>query len=181
MTSNENSKPSLPHPFLMDKAMPLIRTISVPSISSLSTSSFKCDPAKIRELEILGPVEYVYIWGRPVSMVLHREGLGGVVGGAREETKCWVVTMLYRRLASSGFSYVHTSFSSSSSGGEGRECAATLDSSSGIGTDGVTGTVKPKTKGGIHSVQLVPSFTNEGLRHVTLYVHCNSCFKNHIT
>ena len=47
----------------------------------------------------------------------------------------------------------------------GREHAATLDSSSGIGTDRVTGTIKPKIKGGIHSVQLVPSFTNEGLWH----------------
>ena len=168
--SDEKSKSSLPHPFLMDKTTPLIGTISVPSISSSSTSSFKRDPAKTTELEILGPVEY--IWGQPVSVVLHGDGGGGAGGGAREETKCWVVTMLYRRLASSGFSYVHTS-SSSSSGGEGRERAATIDPSSGIGTDRVSGTVKPKTKGGIHSVQLVPSFTNEGLWHIALHaVHC---------
>ena len=100
--------------------------------------------------------------------------MGG--GGAREETKCWVVTMLYRGLASLFFLYIHTS-SSSSSGGKGREHAATIDPSSGIGTDRVTGTVKPKTKGGIHSVQIVPSFTNEGLLHVTLHVvHCICVF-----
>ena len=97
-------------------------------------------------------------------MVLHGDGVSGAGGGAREGTKCWVVMMLYRRLALSGFSYVHTS-SSSSSGGEGRERAATLDPSSGIGTDRVTGTVQPKIKGGLHNVQLVPSFTNEGLWH----------------
>ena len=64
--------------------------------------------------------------------------------------------------SSSGFSYVHTS---SSPGGEGKGCAATIDPCSGVSTDRVTGTVKKKTKGGIHSVQLVhvPSFTNEGL------------------
>ena len=36
-------------------------------------------------------------------MVLHGDGVSGAGGGAREGTKCWVVMMLYRRLALSGF------------------------------------------------------------------------------
>ena len=73
--SDKKSKSNLPHPFeLMNKTTPLIGTISVPSISSSSMSSFKCDPAKTTELEILGTMEY--IWGQPVSVVLHGGGGG---------------------------------------------------------------------------------------------------------
>ena len=149
---DEKTKSSLPHPFLKDKTTPLISTISVSSIS-LSSSSFKKDSSKT-ELEILGPVEY--IWGQPVSVVLH----GDAGGGANEETKCWVVTMLYRRLASSGFSYVHTSSSLSGTSSETRDRSSTVDGVT--GGDGMSaGHTKSRTKGGIHSVQLVPTFTNE--------------------
>ena len=97
--SDEKSKSNLPHPFeLMNKTTPLIGTISVPSILSLSMSSFKCDPAKTTELEILG------LWStygdNQFLWFYMGGGWGGAGGGAREETKCWVVTMLYRGLAS---------------------------------------------------------------------------------
>ncbi|XP_019858362.1 PREDICTED: uncharacterized protein LOC109586604 [Amphimedon queenslandica] len=149
---DDKTKPNLPRPFLKDKTTPLIGTISISSISS-SSSSFKKDSSKT-ELEILGPVEY--IWGQPVSVVLH----GDTGGGANEETKCWVVTMLYRRLASSGFSYVHTSSSLSGANSETRDRSSSVDGAP--GWDSVSAPyTKSRTKGGIHSVQLVPTFTNE--------------------
>ena len=148
-----------PHPTSNDHLN--IGTITLPAIKQ-SMSEVKRDASK-HELEVLGPVEYV--WGQPLSVVLHKE--------AGTHIKCWVLTMLYRRLASSGFAYVHsitheTKEKSATLGSADplRRRATTMYTKSDVGGDVCRG----RTKGGIHSVQLVPTFAQGIYQFVYMYV-----------
>lgn len=128
-------------------SLPNVGTLSLPSITQSFNNYSKKDPYK-HELEVLGPVEYV--WGQPLSVSVHEQSSG---------CRCWLLTMLYKRLPSSGFAYVHTSVFA-----ESREKASTH----GGGVQGELGrrrtatvsegSLLKRTKGGIHTVQLVPTF-----------------------
>lgn len=145
----------LPSDIIGERRLPIVSTVTLPSISRTSSASRR-DTSK-HELEVLGPVEYV--WGQPLSVVLHRE--------AGEGTRAGVLTMLYKRLPSSGFAYVQHVQSSDNKGGSIADGGGGGDGkrrhtiSSGSSGDGSISSRPKKTKGGIHSVQLVPTFNGE--------------------
>lgn len=132
-----------------------VSTITLPAITHAITEARK-DSGK-HELEVLGPVEYV--WGQPLTTVTQDE-LG-------VNAKCRALTMLYRRFASTGYAYVHVSKENSLSRGVSAYDPMKQRSS----TMGGRSTISPggwgsKHRGGIHSVQLVPTLAATGLIHL---------------
>jgi hypothetical protein len=123
-----------PFPFAFDRS-PDVGSVTMPTvIKSMGTG--RRDTGK-HELEVLGPVEY--IWGQPLSVTMHNDSAG----------ECCPLTMFYKRLASSGFAYIHSLSTEVPDGIEEsirRRAMTSYDAP------------KPRTKGGIHSVQLVPTF-----------------------
>ena len=137
-----------------------VSTITLPTITR-AVGEARRDSGK-HELEVLGPVEFV--WGQPLTIHLQDE-LG-------ENAKCQGLTMLYRRFASSGYAYIHVS---SNENNLPRAAAAASDGvkqrSATLGSSGasVGGGSGGKHRGGIHSVQLVPTLTVSGDVHYSLY------------
>lgn len=113
-----------------------LSTLSLPAIKR-ATNTVKTDKDK-HELEILGPVEYV--WGHPLSVTLHQEG-----------ARCWPLTMLYRRFPSTGHAYIHVS-------AETRIRSVTVSTADAARKRGAE-IVTKRNKGGLHSMQLVPTIT----------------------
>ena len=112
-----------------------LTTLSLPTIKhAINTAKSNKDK---HELEILGPVEYV--WGHPLTVTFH-------CGDDPDRTWCWPLTMLYKRFPSTGHAYVHVS-------AETRIRSATMTSGERRPTEMVT----KKSKGGLHTVQLVPT------------------------
>lgn len=130
-------------------------TITLPAITR-AISEARRDSGK-HELEILGPVEY--IWGQPLTTET-QDDLGMNV-------KCRALTMLYRRFASTGYAYVHVSNESSLSRAMPAHDSLkqrSISASGGLGT---------KHRGGIHSIQLVPTMAVSGILHVDY--RCVNC------
>ena len=114
-----------------------VGTLTLPAIAN-SSNGPKRDAAK-HELEVVGPVEYV--WGQPLSVSIHKP----------PNMKCWLLTMLYKRLPSSGFAYVHTSLFADS-----KEKASTGKRRSGTFHEETS--INKRTRGGVHTIQLIPTF-----------------------
>ena len=117
-----------------------VGTLNIPLISNAITEA-KRDIGR-QPVEVLGPVEYV--WGQPLTVELHKSA-----------GKCRVLTMLFRRFPTSGYAYVPV---------DNRGRSATLGANAHL-TDRrtsslVTGGIgKAGGKGGLHSVELVPTMT----------------------
>ncbi len=130
-----------------------VSTINLPAITHAITEARR-DGGK-HELEVLGPVEYV--WGQPLTIETQDE-LGANV-------KCRALTMLYRRFASTGYAYVHVSSNESglprttSLSDSNKQRSATMGGRS----LNLSGSLGSKHRGGIHSVQLVPTITTTGM------------------
>ena len=125
-----------------------VSTLNLPLISNAITEA-KRDIGR-HPMEVLGPVEYV--WGQPLTVQLHKN--------AESNTKCRVLTMLFRRFPTSGYAYVPV---------DSRGRSATLATDSHL-TDRRTGSLvaggigKAGGKGGLHSVELVPTMAEGVLR-----------------
>lgn len=125
-------------------------TLNLPFISN-AISQAKRDVGR-HPIEVLGPVEYV--WGQPLTAKLNTS--------AKKDVKCRVLTMLYRRFPSSGYAYVGADV-------KGRSATLAGDShlserrtgSFGAGVSDVR-IGKAGGKGGLHSVELVPTMA-EGM------------------
>lgn len=154
-TSKQSSLWSSPFRSPLQAAAPKLSTITLPAITHAITEARR-DSGK-HELEVLGPVEYV--WGQPL-IVETQEELGPYV-------KCRALTMLYRRFASTGYAYVHVSSNESSHQrpqpsiyDAGKQRSATLGGRSTSSSSSSGGS--SKFRGGIHTVQLVPTMTVTG-------------------
>ena len=131
-----------------------VSTINLPAITHAITEARR-DSGK-HELEVLGPVEYV--WGQPLTVETQDE-LGANV-------KCRALTMLYRRFASTGYAYVHVSSNETSlppRTGSVYDSGKQRSSTIGGRSTNLSGNLGTKHRGGIHSIQLVPTVTTTGI------------------
>ena len=125
--------------------LPDVSTITMPSITRAITEARR-DTGK-HELEVLGPVEYV--WGQPLTLE-SKDDLGA-------NTKCRSITMLYRRFASTGYAYVHVSNDGSLPRATPNCDPMKQRSATMGGKPQTSGGWGGRHRGGIHTVQLVPT------------------------